>query len=167
MGIPNQLLALMVIGVIVTFKTAWAAQNASTDLSTQPATADANHYVQLGRKLRHEIQGIYAELKRTHALGSPRTGNDVSDVVLKYIPVGTSFDAAEAILRNAGCKIGTRPADIPKPWRPLEPQEPVLATLPLGGWPLGHYLSVALVPRENGDYSTVTRVSAKILMAYS
>jgi hypothetical protein len=167
MRIPKQLLALVAIGVAVAFRTAWAGENASTELSAQAATADAGNYVQLGKELRHEIQGIYADLKRRHALGSPRRGNDVTDVVLKYIPAGTSFDTAEAILRNAGCKIGTRPADIPKPARPLEPQEPVLATLHLGGWPLGHYLSVALVPRENGDYSTVTRVSATILMAYS
>jgi hypothetical protein len=32
---------------------------------------------------------------------------------------------------------------------------------------MGHFLSVALVPRENGDYSIVTGVSANILMAYS
>jgi hypothetical protein len=114
-----------------------------------------------------EVQRIFSDLNRKHALGSLTKGNDVTDVVLKYIPVGTSFDAAEGILRSAGCRIDIHPADIPKPHRPLRPQEPVLATLVLGGWPMGHYLSVALVPKENGDYGTVTSVSAAILMAYS
>jgi hypothetical protein len=123
MRITKQLLAFMVIGVIVTGRVApSAADNASTDSSAPPATADARDYVQKGQDLRHEIRGIYADLKRKHALGSPMKGIDVTDDVMKYIPIGTSFDAAEAILRDAGCEIGRRPGDVPKLNRPLEPQ---------------------------------------------
>jgi hypothetical protein len=167
MCIAKQLVAVVIIGVMAAAKTVSAADSALTDSTAPPTVAGTNNSVRMGKELRHEIRAIYADLKREKAFAPPLRGNDVTAVVLKYIPVGTSFEVAEAILRNAGCKIGVHPADIPNPSRPLNPQEPVLATLPLGGWPLGHFLSVALVPRENGDYSTVVRVSAAILMAYS
>jgi hypothetical protein len=124
----KRIFAAVAIGAMGALKTASAVSDVSV-VSAQPTAADSKDYVQMGKSLRQEVQRIFSDLKRRHALGSLTTGNDVTDVVLKYIPVGTSFDAAEGILRSAGCRIDIHPADIPKPHRPLRPQEPVLATL--------------------------------------
>jgi hypothetical protein len=168
MRIPRCVGATIFMAVTVTYQMASVADTGTVSTSsTAPAAHhDTSDYARTGKQLRREIKEIYASLKRTHALGSPTKGNDVTDVVLKYIPVGTSFDAAEAILRGGGFQVGPRPADIPNPWRPLYPQEPQLAKLHLEGWLTPHYLSVSLVPRANGDYSVVTRVHAAIVMAY-
>jgi hypothetical protein len=154
--------------VVVLYPTAPVADTSTVATSsTAPAAHhDTIDYARTGKQLRHELKEVYANLKRTHALGSPRKGNDVTDVVLKYIPVGTSFDAAEAILRGGGFQVGPRPADIRNPGRSFYPQEPELAKLHLEGWLTPHYVGVSLVPRANGDYSVVTGVSAAIVMAY-
>jgi hypothetical protein len=136
--------ALLMVGVL-TFESVSAAGAISSASTAAPS--GAQDYRHTGRTLRHEIKTIYADLKKRHALSSPTSGgNDVTDVVLEYIPVGTSFDAAETILRSAGCKIDAHPADIPNPARPLMPQEPVLARLKLEGWLTPRVLIVSLVP---------------------
>jgi hypothetical protein len=156
----------LLIAVMATHQGSAVGQGSAASGSVAPS-ADSSAYARAGKQLRRELKDIYATLRRTHDLGSPTRGHDVTDTVLKYIPAGTSFTDAEAILVAAGFRVDPRPGDVVNPYRPLEPQEPQLAKLPLGGWPLGHYVLVALTPRANDDYSVVTRVSAAILMAYS
>jgi hypothetical protein len=53
-----------------------------------------------GKELRAEIQTAYQQLKAS----KPRQrGKDVTAIVTKYIPLGTPFRDAEAILLAAGC----------------------------------------------------------------
>jgi hypothetical protein len=156
---------ILLIATMATCRAAVAVEtNAMLSIASNAATID---YARTGKQLRREIKDVFANLKKTRALGTPTKGNDITDVVLKYIPVGATFQAAESILRAAGCKVDIHPTDIPNLNRPLEPQTPVLAKLILGGWPLAHYLLVSLVPRTNGDYSVVTGLSATILVSYS
>jgi hypothetical protein len=152
------LLALLLIASMSPLGSVSAAVSSSTSIA-------ADQYVQKGKSLRREIQAIYS---KTRSTPWPRgVGPDVTDVVLKYIPVGTSFDVAEAILRGAGCMMGPRPTDIPNPNRPLGPQEPELGRLTLGGWPIATVMGVSLYPVATGDYSAVVKVSASIFVLYS
>jgi len=62
---------------------------------------------QRGAQLRAEIDATYQQLRASKTLSNRvRQGNDVTDVVGKYIPVGIRFDEAQAILRAAGCIVG-------------------------------------------------------------
>jgi hypothetical protein len=70
-----------------------------------------------GAAMRVAIDEAYLKLEKTHAL-NPRKGNDVTQIVVQYIPLGTPFDAAEEILRNAGFKVGPRPGPNPTGNRP-------------------------------------------------
>jgi hypothetical protein len=146
-----------------------AVPMASAAVSSSPAVTSTSvttdQCVQKGKNLRREIQAIYSKSRGTPW---PRgRGPDVTDIVLKYIPVGTSFDVAEAILRGAGCKVGPRPTDIPNPNRPLGPQEPELGRLNLGGWPIATVMGVSLYPGATGDYTAVAKISASIFVLYS
>jgi len=62
---------------------------------------------QRGKQLRTEVMQIWNNLKHSKSL---RMTNDISDAVAKFIPVGTSFDDTEVILRSAGFGI----------WQPKE-----------------------------------------------
>jgi len=78
--------------------------SASAAALAQPVSADP--LVQRGWPLRTEIDASYQQLRATkrltRRLDQP---NHVTPLVLKYIPVGTSFDEAAAILRAANCTI--------------------------------------------------------------
>jgi hypothetical protein len=56
-----------------------------------------------GTRLRHELERAYQDLRRTGRFKS--AGNDVSAIVKKYIPVGTSFDNAKTALRSSGFSV--------------------------------------------------------------
>jgi hypothetical protein len=77
-----------------------------------------------GKELRAAIDDFYARLPvTTKSLSLPPTpGTDISDILKRYIPVGTSFDEAEAILEQAGFTI-VRP-------RKQEPPQKFGSTLP-------------------------------------
>jgi len=64
-----------------------------------------------GARLRLELERAYQDLRRTGEFKS--AGNDVSSIVKKYVPVGTSFANAETTLRSSGFNID-----------PLPPREP-------------------------------------------
>jgi hypothetical protein len=64
-----------------------------------------------GKGLRRAIENKYEEMVRTKSFKPRGQGrNAIDDVVLEYIPIGTSFDDAEAILRSAGFEVGPRGA---------------------------------------------------------
>src|SRR5262249_60379502 len=56
-----------------------------------------------GARLRLELERAYQDLRHTGEFKS--AGNDVSSIVRKYIPVGTSFADAESALRSGGVVI--------------------------------------------------------------
>jgi hypothetical protein len=72
---------------------------------------NALDFQQRGARLRLELERAYQDLRRTGDFKS--AGNDVSSIVKKYVPVGTSFANAETTLRSSGFNID-----------PLPPREP-------------------------------------------
>jgi hypothetical protein len=68
------------------------------------AARKRNHIIDLnfqerGARLRLALQRVYKDLRHTGEFKAG--GNDVSDVVRKYVPVGTSFADAETVLRSS------------------------------------------------------------------
>jgi hypothetical protein len=57
---------------------------------------------QRGKQIHAEVIQIWENLKQSKSL---RRTNDISDIVAKHIPIGTSFADAEVILRSAGFNI--------------------------------------------------------------
>jgi len=74
------------------------------EFSSSPAL-DA--FSQQGKKLRADLEHVYRN--STEKAKSPLSGIDVSLTVAKYIPIGTSFDDAERILKADGFRMGPRP----------------------------------------------------------
>jgi hypothetical protein len=61
-----------------------------------------------GARLRAEITAAYEELRQNGALRfAPQGGNDVTPLVLKYIPLGATMEDATAVLRAAGYYLTT------------------------------------------------------------
>ena len=79
---------------------------------------NALDFQERGARLRLELERAYQELRHTGDFKS--AGNDVSSIVKKYVPVGTSFANAETTLRSSGFNID-----------PLPPQEPPKNPSPL------------------------------------
>jgi hypothetical protein len=69
---------------------------------------------QRGARLRLALERAYQDLRHTGDFKS--AGNDVSSIVEKYVPVGTSFANAETTLRSSGFNIDPLP--------PREPENP-------------------------------------------
>jgi hypothetical protein len=127
----------------------------SVPAATQPIPADP--LMQRGWRLRAEIDATYQELRATktltHRVDQP---NDVTPLVLKYIPVGTSFDEAAAILRAANCEIG------------VDAQGHGYATLPMkdGLLQQKHTLKVELVPRTTNEFTVIGDVRGFVILNY-
>jgi hypothetical protein len=113
-----------------------------------------------GHALHGEIVAAYADLNARHAV---KADNDVKVIVLKYIPIGITFDEAENILRAAGCEVGIRYAGMVNSVIPLEEQigrRRVDARL---GMDFAELFFVSLFPRGPNDYSGVGNLSASII----
>ncbi len=91
----------------------------------------------------------------------------MSDVVLPFIPPGTTFADAEAILRNASFTVHPYPdpatandQDRSEDWYA------VIASIPFfrKRFLLRTNLYVSLFPRSPGDYSKVVKVIATVLV---
>ena len=78
---------------------------------------NALDFQQRGIRLRLELQRAYQDLRRTGMFKS--AGNDVSSIVRKYVPVGTSFADAATALRSGGFDIDPLPPREPKNPSPL------------------------------------------------
>jgi hypothetical protein len=85
-------------------------------LSAHPALGEASApgagagLSQRGARLQADITTTYRELRQNRALRfAPQGGNDVTPVVLKYLPLGATLDDAIAILRAAGYYLTTAP----------------------------------------------------------
>lgn len=125
--------------------------------AVQGKAVSADALLQLGRRLRAEIDAAYAQMKESKTLSNiVRQGNDVTPIVLKYIPVGIAFDDAKAILRSAGCVIP-----------PLE-QGHVFGRSAMkdGMLEVKHTFAVELTPRTPGDFSVVGAVRGTIFTKY-
>jgi hypothetical protein len=77
-----------------------------------------------GARLRLELERAYQNLRHTGEFKS--AGNDVSWIVEKFVPVGTSFADAETTLRSSGFNIDPPPRESPINSSPLWAGEPKL-----------------------------------------
>jgi hypothetical protein len=65
---------------------------------------------QRGAQLQADIVATYRQLRQNAALRfAPQGGNDVTPMVLRYIPLGATMDDARAILRAAGYSLTIAP----------------------------------------------------------
>jgi len=155
----------MRIGVRARFpsvRTIWIVVASCSFLAAGCATAESNPPEARGRELRAEIDRTYRKLDEARAIKNDGMGrNFITDVVTKYIPPGTSFADAEAILRSAGFAINARGAN-----RFLQAPDKydTRATIESYAWsfPARTSIHVSLRPRGPDDYSVVESLSAEI-----
>lgn len=124
---------------------------------------DEKEAMQLGKKLRGDVDRAYDTLVAAGKLRNQGAGrNYITDVVAPYIPAGTPFDRAEAILRAAGFDIQPR---LPNRFLPDEEKYDERAVIdqyrPAA---IGKTsVVVALRPRAPNDYSVVSTLVAEIV----
>jgi hypothetical protein len=118
---------------------------------------------QRGNQLRKAIDEIYEKLADAKALKIMGAGrNNITNIVVKYIPIGTSFDDAEAILRAAGFKVGKRTMNYDNKPRVLSEINHYKLTPLLGNTSI----DVVLRPPNKDDWSTVQSLEADITIQY-
>jgi hypothetical protein len=123
-------------------------------LPTEPMTQDA--LKQQGAQLRADIDATYKQLRASKSLkNTVNDGNDVTAIVLKYIPLGMPFDKAEAILRAAGCTIGPQQGHIVARTHMRD-----------GFFQSKHGFAAELVPQTPGNFNVVHDISARIYLEY-
>ena len=134
----------------------WAVSNETT--AEKEKIMKSNELEHRGKELRKAIDDAYEKLADAEAL---RGKNTITDVVIKYIPIGTSFDDAEAILRAAGFKVEEREmnAKEPKVFSRIRDYKltPLFA---------GTSVNVILRPKSNDDWSTVQSLRSNINIIY-
>lgn len=119
---------------------------------------------QRGKQLRAAIDLAFKKLSDARAL-KPMGASDITEVVVQYIPVGTSFDEAEYILRSAGFSVDPRPSANPTGNRP-DRYDVVGSIVPFVQQLLSRVnVYISLSPRAPGDYSKVNKVSAGIVLS--
>ena len=95
---PTMKLAVICVSLLI------AAHADAVERRSQMSALD---FQERGARLRLELKRTYEDLR--HTGGFKSAGNDVSSVVKKYVPVGTSFADAQTTLRNAGFDIDPLP----------------------------------------------------------
>jgi hypothetical protein len=130
---------------------------------TQISTLD---FQERGVRLRLELERAYQDLRRT---GDFKTaGNDVSSIVQKYVPVGTSFADAEITLRSSGFDVDPPPSGEPPKSPSLsssdERKSAISGTLVLAQHGVSRItVEITLLPKISGvDHDTVKNVHATI-----
>jgi hypothetical protein len=130
---------------------------------------NALDFQERGARLRLELERAYQDLRHTGDFKS--AGNDVSSIVEKYVPVGTSFANAETTLRSSGFNIDPLPREPPKNPSPLWSDEhklmmrfAIFGTLVLAQRGVSRItVEITLVPeRSVADHNTVKGVHAAI-----
>jgi len=112
---------------------------------------------QRGAQLRLGIDAVYKQLRASKSLkNTVNDGNDVTEFVLKYIPLGMPLDDAQVILRAAGCEIEA----------PRQGQLVARTRMRDGVLDLKHTLAIELAAPAPGDFAVVRNVSATIYLAY-
>ncbi|WP_321849146.1 hypothetical protein [Burkholderia diffusa] len=63
----------------------------------------------LGKRFRIEIDKAYQKVPQSGSTQEIDKAGDITWLAVRYIPLGSSFDDAEVILRAAGFSVGARP----------------------------------------------------------
>jgi hypothetical protein len=127
---------------------------------------NALDFQERGARLRLELERAYQDLRHTGRFES--AGNDVSSIVKKYVPVGTSFANAETTLRSSGFNIDPLPPREPPPlWsdeHKLMMRFAIFGTLVLAQQGFSRItVEITLLPERLGaDHNTVKGVHAAI-----
>ena len=140
------------------------------DAKGQRNQINALDFHERGARLRLELERAYQDLRHTGEFKS--AGNDVSPILKKYVPVGTSFANAETTLRSAGFNIDPLPPrEPPKDPSPLWSGESqlmmrfaIFGTLVLAEQKLSRItVEITLLPKILGaDHNTVKGIHAVI-----
>jgi hypothetical protein len=143
---------------------------APADAADRRNQMNALDFQERGARLRLELERAYQDLRHTGEFKS--AGNDVSSMVKKYVPVGTSFANAETILRSSGFNIDPLPSrEPPKTPSPLWSGEhklmmkfAIFGTLVLAQQGVSRItVEITLLPETLGaDHNTVKGVHAAI-----
>lgn len=122
--------------------------------------------IQRGRLFRIALDEAYHKLVKMASLRT-RGGNDITELAVAYIPIGTSFDDAEIILQNAGFKVGQRPSSNPPGNRPDRHAVTASIVSFAQKFPSRTDVYVFLTPQIPGDYrGGVATISATIIMSF-
>ena len=142
---------------------------AHADAVNQRNQINALDFQERGVRLRLELERAYQDLRHTGEFKS--AGNDVSPIVRKYVPVGTSFANAETTLRSSGFNIDPLPPQEPNIPSPLRSDEnklmmrfAIFGMLVLAQQGVSRItVEVTLLPKISGaDHNTVKGVHAAI-----
>jgi hypothetical protein len=142
---------------------------AHADAVDQRNQINALDFQERGARLRLELQRAYQDLRHTGEFKS--AGNDVSSIVQKYVPVGTSFANAETTLRSSGFNIDLPPREPSNNPSPLWSDEhklmmrfAIFGTLVLAQQGVSRItVEITLLPKILGaDHNTVKGVHAAI-----
>jgi hypothetical protein len=139
---------------------------AHADAVGQRAQTSTLDFQERGVRLRLELERAYQDLRRT---GEFKTaGNDVSSIVQKYVPVGTSFADAEITLRSSGFNVDSPPSLEPPKSPSLsssdERKSAISGTLVLAQHGVSRItVEITLLPKISGvDHDTVKNIHATI-----
>jgi hypothetical protein len=142
---------------------------AHADAVNQRNQINALDFQERGARLRLELERAYQDLRHTGEFKS--TGNDVSWIVQKYVPVGTSLANAETTLRSSGFDIDSLPPrELPNSPSPLGSGEhklmlrsAIFGTLVLAQQGVSRItVEITLSLKISGDHNTVSGVQAAI-----
>jgi hypothetical protein len=104
-------IAALIMGLFLwSYVSSYFALREETALASAPVSSNLEVR---GKQLRAAIDQTYRKMSEAHELVGPTGHNDISFVIIQYIPLGTSFDDAERILKAAGFKIEPRPGPHP------------------------------------------------------
>jgi hypothetical protein len=149
------LMMLSLVSLCAPTRSVAAQAKANAGAATEHVSEDALH--QRAEQLRGAIDEVFLQLRASKSLKeSIHDGNDVTAIVVTYIPVGMSFDDAEAIVRATGWKI--------EPSR----QGHIIARARMRDrlFDARHALTIEVVPENSDGFSVVKTVSATIYLAY-
>jgi hypothetical protein len=121
-----------------------------------------------GHDLRRDLIGEYRRERVGGLIVYRKASPDISALVAKYIPAGTSFADAVAILDAAGRRHRRHPPETGR----LEPDAEgnIFESVPMPGSILGFGVSygcaITLVPSAPGEFTTVAQVKAGMFVSY-
>jgi hypothetical protein len=155
-------IVVLALSVASALTLAGAGENPTSPINK---TTNATDWKMLGHQLSADIDALYyGRTPHKEAHYNDPNGLDISDTVIKYCPIGITFDNAESILLSAGFAVSKRTAveegNTKAPARMegyIEPYQHFLIFLSYHS-----SVKVTLLPKEAGDFREVGAVSGRI-----